>query len=141
MERHLGVVRLPAELSAFILSAFAGMALMLASIGLYGVVSYAAAQRTREMGIRLALGADPGGVVRLLAFDGLRLVLLGGVLGMAAALGVMRLLGGLMFGGQVFDLATLITVPLILAAAASVAAYLPARRVRTIDPILALRAD
>jgi predicted permease len=141
MERHLAVVRLPAELSAFILAAFATIALMLASIGLYGVVSFAVAQRTREMGIRVALGADPDRVVRLLAFDGLRLVLVGGVLGMAAALALMRLLSGLIFGGQVFDPATLVAVPLILGACASLAAYLPARRVRRIDPILALRSD
>jgi predicted permease len=141
LERHLAVVRLPAELSAFILAAFASIALMLASIGLYGVVSFAVAQRTREMGIRVALGADPARVVRLVAFDGLRLVLVGGVLGMAAALGLMRLLSGLMFGGRVFDPATLVAVPLILLACASLAAYLPARRVRRIDPILALRAD
>ena len=141
LERHLAVVRLPAQLSAFILAAFAGIALMLASIGLYGVVSYAVAQRTREMGIRVALGADPGSVVRLVAFDGLRLVLFGGVLGMAAALALMRLLSGLMFGGRVFDPATLVAVPLILGVCASLAAYLPARRVGRIDPMLALRAD
>ena len=90
---------------------------MLASIGLYGVVSYAVAQRTREMGIRVALGAEPASVVRLLAFDGLRLVLVGGVLGMAAALGVMQLLSGLLFGGRAFDPVTLVVVPLILARA------------------------
>ena len=139
--RHLAVTRLPAELSAFILAAFAGLALMLASIGLYGVVSYAVAQRTREMGIRVALGAEPASVVRLVAFDGLRLVLIGAVLGMAAALGVMQLLSGLMFGGRAFDAVTLVVVLLVLGASASLAAYLPARRVRHIDPMLALRAD
>jgi predicted permease len=141
LARHLALTRLPAELSAFILGAFAVLALMLASIGLYGVVSYAVAQRTREMGIRVALGAEPASVVRLLAFDGLRLVLVGGVLGMAVALGVMQLLSGLLFGGRAFDPVTLVVVPLILCASASLAAYLPARRVRRIDPILALRAD
>jgi predicted permease len=141
LNRHLAVVRLPAELSAFILAAFAGVALLLASIGLYGVVSYAVAQRTREMGIRVALGAEPGTVVRLVALGGLRLVLFGGVLGMVMALAVMRLLSGLMFGGRVFDAATLIAVPIILGICASLAAYLPARRIRHIDPVLALRAD
>lgn len=103
MDRHLAIGRLPAELPAFILTAFAGLALMLAGIGLYGVVSYAVAQRTREMGIRVALGADPRHVVRLVAFDGLRLVLIGGVLGMTAALALSRLLSGLLFGGRAFD--------------------------------------
>jgi predicted permease len=141
MERHLGVVRLPARLSAFILTAFAALALTLASIGLYGIVSYAVAQRSREMGIRLALGADPGRVVRILAFDGLRLVAIGGVIGMAAALGLMRLLSGLLFGGRAFDLSALVVVVLVLGASASLAAYLPARRARRIDPIVALRAQ
>jgi ABC-type antimicrobial peptide transport system permease subunit len=141
LERHLAVMRLPAELSAFILAAFAVLALLLASVGLYGVVSYAVAQRTREMGIRLALGADPGRIVRLLTFDGLRLVLIGGVLGMAAALAAMQLLSGLLFGGRAFDAVTLVAVPLILGMSAALAAYLPARRIRRIDPMLALRAD
>jgi len=141
MERHLGVVRLPAQLSAFILTAFAALALLLASIGLYGIVSYAVAQRSREMGIRLALGADPGKVVRLLAYDGLRLVAIGSVIGMVAALALMRLLSSLMFGGQAFDLSALVVVLVVLGASASLAAYLPARRARRIDPILALRAQ
>jgi predicted permease len=141
MERHLGVVQLPARLSAFILTAFAALALTLASIGLYGIVSYAVAQRTREMGIRLALGADPGKVVRLLAVDGLRLVAIGSVIGMAAALGLMRLLSGLLFGGRAFDLSALVVVLIVLGASVSVAAYLPARRARRIDPMLALRAQ
>jgi putative ABC transport system permease protein len=141
MERHLGVVRLPAQLSAFILATFAALALLLASIGLYGVVSYAVAQRTREMGIRVALGADPRKVVQMLFLDGLRLVFIGGVVGMAAALGVARLLSGLLFGGHTFDASTLVTVLLVLGASASLAAYLPARRARRIDPMLALRAE
>jgi predicted permease len=139
--RHLAVTRLPAELSAFILAAFAVLALMLASIGLYGVVSYAVAQRTREMGIRVALGAEPASVVRLVAFEGLRLVVIGAVLGLAVALGVMQLLSGLLFGGRAFDPATLVVVLLVLGASASLAAYLPARRIRRIDPMVALRAD
>jgi putative ABC transport system permease protein len=141
LERHLGVVRLPAQLTAFILAAFAVMALLLASVGLYGVVSYAVAQRTREMGIRVALGADPDRVVRLLAFDGVRLILIGSVLGMGAALAVMQLLSGLLFGGGALDPVTLVGVPLILGGCASLAAYLPARRIRRVNPMLALRAE
>jgi predicted permease len=141
MERHLAVMRLPAELSALIMTAFAALALTLASIGLFGIVRYAVAQRTREMGIRLALGADPARVVRLVAFDGLRLVFIGSLIGMAAALGLMRLLSGLLFGGRAFDLAALVVVVLVLGASASLAAYLPARRARRIDPMLALRSE
>ena len=141
MERHLGVVRLPAQLAAFVLAAFAALALTLASIGLYGIVNYAVAQRSREMGIRLALGADPSRVVRLIAFDGLKLVFIGSVIGTISALGLMRLLSGLLFGGPAFDLSALVVVLLVLAASASLAAYLPARRARRIDPMLALRAE
>jgi putative ABC transport system permease protein len=93
------------------------------------------------MGIRVALGADPRHVVRLVAFDGLRLVLIGGVLGMTAALALSRLLSGLLFGGRAFDPLTLIAVALVLGAVALLAAYLPARRARRIDPMLALRAE
>ena len=141
MARHLAIVRLPAQLSAFVLSVFGLLALTLSTIGLYGVVSYAVSRRTREVGIRMALGADEGAVVRLLTFGGLRLVLVGGALGLAAALGLARLLGGLLFGVGAFDLGTFVAGPIVLAVSAGLAAYLPARRASRVDPIAALRAD
>ena len=141
MERHLAIVRLPAQLSAFVLSVFGVLALALSTIGLYGVVSYAVAQRTREVGIRMALGADAGSVVRLVTFGGLRLVAVGGAVGLVAALVVTRLLSGLLFGIDTFDPITFVAVPAVLATSAGLAAYLSARRARRIDPIRALRAE
>ncbi len=141
MDRHLGVVLLPARLSALLLSVFAGLALALASVGLYGVVSYAVSQRTREVGIRMSLGATPGGVVRLLMQSGLRLVAVGGVIGLTLALAVSRLLGRLLFGVASADPFTFVTVPAVLAGAAILAAYVPARRASQVDPVTALRAE
>ncbi len=141
MDRHLATMYLAAQLSAFVLSAFAVLALLLSSIGLYGVVSYAMARRTREVGIRMALGASPGRVVKLLAFEGLKLVFVGGGLGLVAAFAVSRLLSGLLFGVGTLDIATFVAVPLVLGFSACVAAYLPARRASQVDPVLAMRAE
>ena len=110
MDQHLGIMLLPAQLSAFLLSVFAALALLLSSIGLYGVVSSAVAQRTREVGIGMALGADADRVVRLLAASGLKLVLVG-------------LLSDLLFGVETFDLMIFVAVPVVLGLTAVVAAY------------------
>lgn len=141
MDRHLATMHLAAQLSAFVLSAFAVLALALSSIGLYGVVSYAMAQRTREVGIRMALGAAPGSVVKLLTVDGLKLVVFGGALGLTAAFATTRLLSGLLFGVDTFDVVTFLAVPLVLGVSASLAAYLPARRASRVDPMLAMRSE
>ena len=141
MERHLALMRLPQQLSSFVLSAFGALALALAAIGLYGVVSYGVAQRTREIGIRMALGAGRPRVVRLLVAGGLRLVVIGGVLGLALALAAARLLGGLLFEVSALDPLTFLGVPLVLGAAALLAAWLPARRASRVDPLAALRTD
>jgi putative ABC transport system permease protein len=141
MDRHLAIMRLPAQLSAFVLSVFGLLALALATIGLYGVVSYAVAQRTREVGIRMALGADAGTVVRLLTFGGLRLVVVGSAIGLVASLVVARLLSGLLFGIDALDPLTFVAVPVVLAMSAGLAAYLPARRASRVDPIMALRSE
>ena len=141
MERHLAVMRLPQQLSAFILSAFGALALGLAAVGLYGVVSYGVAQRTREIGIRMALGAGRPRVVRLLVAGGLKLMVIGGALGLAIAIAAARLLGGLLFEVSVLDPLTFLGVPLVLGAAALLAAYVPARRASRVDPVAALRTD
>ena len=140
MERHLGIMRLPARLSAFILSVFAMLALALATIGFYGVVSYAVTQRTREVGIRMALGADAARIVRLLVSSGLRLVLVGTGIGLVTSLALVRLSSGLVFGGATFDPLTFVAVTLVLGLTGFVAAYLPARRAARFHPVTALRA-
>ena len=133
MAQHLAMSRLPSQMGAFMLSAFAVLAMVLAAIGVYGLVRYTVARRTREIGIRMALGADAASVARLLATNGLRLVLLGGAIGVAASLLVARFLAAMLFGVGRFDPVALIGAPLVLGIAAWLAAYLPARR--------AIRAD
>ncbi len=141
MDQHLALMRLPQRLSAFVLSAFGVLALALAAIGLYGVVSYAVAQRTREVGIRMALGAGNGAVVRLMASTGLRLVAVGSAIGLLAAFVVTRLLSGLLFAVDTVDPVTFIGVPVVLGATALVAALLPALRASRINPVTALRTE
>ena len=141
MDRHLALMRLPQQLSAFVLSAFGVLALALAAVGLYGVVGYGVARRTREIGIRQALGADGPRVVRLLVAGGLKLVVIGGALGLALAVAATRLLGGLLFEVDALDPLTFVGVPLVLGATALLAAWLPARRASRVSPIAALRTD
>ena len=141
MAKHLAMSRLPSQMGAFMLSAFAVMATTLAAIGVYGLVRYTVARRSREVGIRMALGADAGGVARLLATHGLRLVLIGGAIGVAASLLASRFLTTLLFGAGTFDPLALIGAPLVLGSAAWLAAYLPARRASRANPLAALRTD
>ena len=143
MDGHLALMRLPQQLSAFVLSAFGvlALALALAAIGLYGVVSHGVSQRTHEIGIRMALGADGPRVARLLVAGGLRLVVAGGALGLVLAVVAARLLGGLLFEVDTLDPLTFVGVPLVLAAAALLAAWLPARRASRVHPVTALRTN
>jgi len=141
MEEHLAIVLLPARLSAVLLTVFAALAVTLASIGLYGVVSYAVSQRTREMGIRMSLGADAGRVIGMLTGSGMRLVAVGAVLGLGLALVVARLLSQLLFGVGAFDPVTFVAVPALLTTVALLAAYFPARKASRVDPVSALRAE
>ena len=141
MAGHLGIMLLPAQLSALVLVAFAVLALALACIGLYGIVSYAVAQRTREVGIRLSLGAEQGAMVWMLMASGLKLVLLGSAIGLALAVLANQLLSGLLFGVGTFDPLTFVTMPSVLIGAAALAAWVAARRAAAIDPATALRAE
>lgn len=141
MARHLDIMALPIKLGASALGAFALLALVMASTGLYGTVSYAVAQRTREVGIRLSLGANQGMVVRLLLWSGLRLVLAGALAGLAMALVASRLLQGFLVGVGSLDPTTFVAVPLVLLAVALLAAWLPARRAGRVSPIAALRSE
>jgi predicted permease len=141
MARHLGIVLLPARLSAILLSAFAVLALVLASIGLYGIVSYSVAQRSREVGIRMSLGAGAGNVVSMLMRSGLKLVILGGILGIGGALVMAPALANLLFGIRPTDVVAFVGMPLVLGAVAVLSAYIPARRASRIDPVRALKAE
>ncbi len=141
MERHLGIMLLPARLSALLLTAFAVLALALATIGLYGIVSYAVSRRTREVGIRMSLGADGSSVIRMLMGSGMKLVAIGSVIGIVIAFMAARLLAGLLFNVQSLDVTTFLLVPVVLAGAAMIAAYIPARRASRVDPAAALRSE
>jgi putative ABC transport system permease protein len=141
MAQHLAMSRLPSQMGAFMLSAFAVMAMALAAVGVYGMVRYTVSMRTREIGIRMALGADAAGVARLLATNSLRLVLLGGAIGAAVSLLAGRLLATMLFGVGNFDPVILTGAPLVLCSAAWLAAYLPARRASRADPLAALRSE
>jgi putative ABC transport system permease protein len=124
-----------------LLALFALAALALSVLGIYGVVSYGVARRTREIGIRMALGARPSDVQRLLLGQGARLVLLGIATGLVGALLATRALAALLYGVGPRDLATFLGVPAVLAAVALLATWIPARRASRLDPTLALRAD
>jgi len=141
MTRHLGIMTLPARMSASLLAVFAGLALILTVIGLYGVVSYAVSRRTREVGIRISLGATHTMVIRTLMGGGLKLVAIGGAIGLVLSVALSRLLGGLLFGVESFDLVSFTLVPVVLLVATVLAAWIPARRATRIDPVSALRSE
>jgi ABC-type antimicrobial peptide transport system permease subunit len=124
-----------------LLGFFAATALLLAVTGIYGVISYLAAQRTKEMGIRLALGAATGQVSRLLVGQGAALALIGVGIGLFAALGLTRLLGSLLYGVGAADPVTFGAAALLLGGVAVLASYLPARRVSRLDPMSTLRRE
>jgi hypothetical protein len=118
-----------------------GMALVLGVIGIYGVIAYAVSQRTREIGIRLALGALPREVRNMFVRHGLGLCAIGITIGVAAALGLTRLMKAVLFGVAPIDAVTFAAVPLVLLAAATAACYIPARRASTVDPVDAMRME
>jgi predicted permease len=141
LAEHIGIMHVARRLSALLSSALAGLALFLAAVGLWGVVSFAVALRTREMGIRIALGSDPGGVVALMVRGGMRLVLIGGAVGLAGALLVSRGLSRFLFGVSALDPLTFSAGIIVLLVAGVLAAYVPARRASHADPVRALRAE
>lgn len=129
------------RMGAALLAVFGGLALILAVIGVYGVLSYSVNQQTREIGIRMAMGAQASKVLRLVVGQGMRLAGAGLVAGLIIAFAAMRLLGSLLFGVSAYDPLTFGSVALILAAAAATACYIPARRATRVDPIIALRYE
>ena len=124
-----------------LLGIFASLALLLAAIGLYGVISYSVTQRQHELGIRIALGAQPGAVWRMVVGEGMSLALLGAAIGFVAALFLARFLSTLVFGVSTHDAVTFAVVPLVICAAAALACFFPARRATKVDPMVALRYE
>jgi hypothetical protein len=118
-----------------------GMALVLGIVGIYGVIAYAVSQRTREIGIRMALGAQPAGLQRMFVGSGLTLAGIGAAIGLAAAVGLTQLMKPLLFGISALDPVTYVAVALVLILAAALASYFPSRRATSIDPADALRAE
>lgn len=141
MEDHMGIALLPARLGGTVLGIFGLLGLVLAAVGIYGVMAYSVSQRRRELSIRVAMGADRGSVVRLVLGEGLRLAIIGTVVGLAAALGAARLVRGLLYDVSAMDPVAFTLVPATLLAVALMAVYLPARRAASVDPIVALKAE
>jgi predicted permease len=141
MSEHMRLSLFPLRTGAWVAGGFALLALALAGLGIYGVMSYAVSQRTRELGIRMALGAQGSDVLRMLVGQGLKLALIGLTLGLAGALAVTRLMKSVLYGVSATDVTTFAGVTLLLTLIVSLACYVPARRATKIDPLKALRHD
>jgi len=129
------------RMQASLLSGFAGLALLLVTLGIYAVLSFAVTQRTQEIGVRVAMGAQPRDVLRMIFAQGFKLFLIGAAIGLAAALALSRALVHLLFGVSAYDPASFASVMALLAAVAFLACYVPARRATRVDPLIALRYE
>ena len=124
-----------------LLTLFSSLSLTLAALGIYGVISYSVAQRTNEIGIRMALGAQSGDVLRLVGITGVRLAVAGIAIGAIGALALTRTMSGLLFGVSSIDPATFLLMAAALALVTLIACYIPARRAAKVDPLIALRYE
>jgi putative ABC transport system permease protein len=127
--------------NTILLGLFAGLATLLAGVGIFGVMNYLVTLRIREIGLRMALGAQPGEVLRLILKQGLLLTGIGIALGLAGALALTRVMSGLLFGVGSTDPATFAAIVVLLTLVSLIACYLPARRATRIDPLIAMRYD
>jgi predicted permease len=141
MEEVISDTLVERRISMIVLGCFATLALCLASMGIYGVISYLVGQRTREIGIRIALGAKRGDVLRMVLSEGMKMTVIGVGVGLLAAVGLTRLMANLLFGVSSSDPLTFVAVAVILTLVALVACYVPARRAMRVDPIVALRYE
>jgi putative ABC transport system permease protein len=141
MDEVMGRSTARQSFNMLLLTIFGAVALVLAAIGIYGLMAYSVEQRTQEMGIRMALGADRSGIRRLVVWQGMRLALIGVAIGIAAAFALTHFIASFLFGVKPWDPAVFISVPLILSAVALLAVWLPAARASSVDPMEALRAE
>jgi len=141
MEQLLADSYAPRRFQTWLFGLFAAVALVIATVGIYGVISYAASQRTHEIGIRMALGAQASDVLRMVVSQGMRLALIGVAMGLAAALILTRVMKNLLFNVSATDPATFALIALLLVVVALIASYIPARRAAKVDPMVALRHE
>ncbi|HEX8696358.1 MAG TPA: ABC transporter permease [Longimicrobium sp.] len=141
MAAMTGAALVPQRIAAWLIGLFGVVGLVLAAVGVYGLLAYSVSQRTREIGVRMALGAERAAVLRLVLGQGAALVAAGVAVGLAGALAASRVLAGMLYGLSATDPLTFVAVPLLVAAAGLLASWLPARRATRVDPLVALRAD
>ena len=140
-EKRVGVTLAQPRFNMMLLGTFAGVAMILAAIGIYGVIAYSVAQRTKEIGIRMALGAQRRDILRMILWQGLPIVGGGLAVGVAAALALTRLMSSLLYGVTANDLSIYAIVLAVLSVAALLATLFPARRAMNVDPMVALRYE
>jgi putative ABC transport system permease protein len=129
------------QFNMWLMTVFGGSALLLAAIGIYGLMAYSVQQRTQEIGIRLALGAEARHVKNMVVFQGMALTMVGVVVGLGSAFALARVLQSLLFGVQARDPLVFVAVPVVLSAVALLAVWIPARRASRVDPLVALRYE